>query len=158
MLWVTVAGLYTFDPSSHCKDTHPHTGGTNTSWERAQTLSPWVWSKSADQLVWVSAIDFSSHLLAFGPGEHLHDNVVLINGGECYLSLQSANVVKSVLLFFLCMFIKKAVAGWCSCLTEMSCNPWIKILITEGKLLRMGTQTQIFKHYQHQEWEITLHP
>lgn len=25
MLWVTVAGLYTFDPSSHCKDTHPHT-------------------------------------------------------------------------------------------------------------------------------------
>lgn len=106
------------------RHTHTHTHGWwNTSWEWVRTLSAWVWSKSADQLVWVAAIDFSSHLLTFGPGEHFHDNAVLINGGESYLSLQSVHAVMLILRRFLCMFIKMTDGGRWYGLTGMSCNP-----------------------------------
>ncbi len=119
------AGLCMFVPYLAMKR-HTHTpthGQWNTSWERVQTLSLWVQSKSADPLVWVAAIDFSSHLLTFGPGKHFHDNAVLINGGESYLNLQSVHVVKLILSRFLCMFIKMTASGRWYGLTEMSRNP-----------------------------------
>lgn len=103
--------------------THPHTASETQAESESKQSPPWVWSKSAEQLLWVAAIDFSSHLLTFGRGKHFHDNAVLINGGESYLSLQSVCVVKSILCSFLCMFIKMTASGCWYALTEMSCNP-----------------------------------
>lgn len=59
----------------------------------------------------------------FGPGGRFHDNAVLINGGEFYLSLQSVHVLEQILR---CLF---RPLMWSS-------NPRINLFMTEGSSIK----------------------